>query len=179
VLVVKLFWLQPLVHYKKKSSYLSALFAYYFHYLLSLSRSFNGHFSHLMFLTAKSCLLKLFQKCCFRCFKSQYCSMMNPELTSSTVLVKDQHVKVCFRVGCLLGVCLKLDQTLNKLKTWIHDTMCIFHYSRTNSDMPFFWGPTASLHGQQCRRQCRRMISYSQTWRSFPFYQRNCCACSG
>jgi hypothetical protein len=41
--------------------------------------------------------------CHFLCFESHSVSMINPGITLSSALMKDQHVKVCLHVGHSLG----------------------------------------------------------------------------
>jgi hypothetical protein len=104
--------------------------------------------------------------CCH--YESWAPSTINPKLTLSLILMRDQHGKVCISVV----LWLKLAQTYTNSKKWTLNTTHIFDDSRANRDMPLFWGPTASLHGQQCRRKHREMIKKLTGWAILPHSQK-------
>jgi hypothetical protein len=65
--------------------------------------------------------------------------MINPELTSGAVLMRDQHVKVCLHVGCSLGSAVKVsskhyinskcEHSTQNTSSMIHRLIVICHSS--------------------------------------------------
>jgi hypothetical protein len=85
----------------------------------------------------------------------------NPELTLSSVLMNDQHVKVYLHVSCLLSSVVKINSNT---------------YTNSNSDMPPLFRGSACFNSWTTMQQAMRwMISYSLVVWSFPFHERNCC----
>ncbi len=84
--------------------------------------------------TAKLILKKSF--CYFHCFELRSPSTINPELTLSSVLMKDQHIKAYFHINPSLRLCgqnLYKHYTSSNYNTNLESTWA-------NSDMPIFRG---------------------------------------
>jgi hypothetical protein len=94
----------------------------------------------------------------------------------SSVLMKDQYVKVYLHISHSLTFCgLKSIQTITPAQTWILDITCIVEGFRLTPICHSLEDQPASIHGRQRRKQPRWMIGYSHVGQYFPFLERNCC----